>query len=71
MKYTLLVALLVLGACKCPPGISENAANVEAIVAENNAIIKASTDPDVLKAIKTKRNTEALTLAQKLVEACK
>ena len=60
-----------LGACKCPPGTAENAANVSAIVAENDAARAASTEPESVKAAQELRNREAMTLANKLAEACK
>ncbi len=66
-----ILVALALGACKCPPGVAENAANVEAITLENDAALAVSTEPESVKAARTLRNREARTLSVKLVEACK
>lgn len=65
------VVLVALAACgSCPPGTSENLANVEAIVAENDAGRAAATTPDSVKAAQALRNREAVSLAKALAEAC-
>jgi len=64
---------LVLGstACKCPPGPAQNLANVEAIVAENDAARAKSDAPASLKTTAAIRNREALELAKRIAENCK
>lgn len=64
---------LVLGAtaCKCPPGVSENAANVERLVTENNAALNASGRDPVIINVKRQRNQDALDLADKMSEFCR
>lgn len=66
----LVLGVLALSACgTCPPGTSENAANVEALVAENDATIPA--EPASVAAAKRIRNAEAKALADKIAETCK
>lgn len=70
-KMVLLTAVMVAAsACSaCPPGLSENAANVEAIVAENEKAI--ANEPDAVRTAKSLRNEYAVKLAKELEGACR
>lgn len=67
----LAIALaVVLSACgTCPPGTAENLANVQAIVAENDAVLASA--PAAVANAKRLRNAAALDLATKLDGACR
>jgi hypothetical protein len=65
-----VLALSLAGCGTCPPGTPENAANVAAIVAQNDELLdKSGLAPSVTAAHKL-RNREAVELAKRLAEEC-
>lgn len=68
---SLVAALLAVSACgTCPPGIAENSANVEAVTAQNEALMTTSGLAESVVEAHRLRNREARELAAKLAAEC-
>ena len=73
MRPILALAVLALSAAgcgSCPIGTAENAANVAAIVAQNDGLLDTSGLAPSVTAAHKLRNREAVDLAKRLAEEC-